>query len=71
VKEDDSEFPITFPTTISSIPHRQFLCRTKIIIEFWAGLGKKAGNSKKTMGIGKTGFYRENEKNGKNCLFSK
>jgi hypothetical protein len=42
------------------------------------GLGKSAGNLKKPMGMGKTGFYREklvftgkNGKNGKYCLFSK
>jgi hypothetical protein len=34
-------------------------------------LGKNPGNLKKPMGMGKTGFYRENGKNGKNCLFSK
>jgi hypothetical protein len=34
-------------------------------------VGKKPGNSKKLMGMGKTGFYRKKWEKRENCLFSK
>ncbi len=45
--------------------------RRNYIPNFKAGLGKNPGNSKKPMGMGKTGFYREKWKKREKLPFFK